>query len=153
MSVINLPLAPPATGATFLTAPALIPVGGRIKELANDLVFRDVDGTIITVKKGYRTDGESGPQLIKDLIITENNLREWPAWLHDPLYQAGLFKDYADAVYARALLALPISRITEWELEHAVILFGASSYAADQKDLEEKTAALEHLIIQLPKAA
>lgn len=148
--MISLPMIIPDKGATFISPLAMIPVGGVIFEVGADYSFRDEDGTVFDVLKGYRTDFESGPQLVKDAILPANNLRQWAAGLHDALYQAGIDKDYADSVYARALLSLPIEKISEWVLYEAVHLLGRSSWSADQSNLVEKAQATSHLRIELP---
>lgn len=136
--------------AQVISPLVITPAGGALWRLINDLVVLLKDGTRITVRAGYATDGESGPNWAKDIFIKANTFRQTAAFLHDALYQAGIDKDWADKVYAQVLLGLGVNESDEEDLFHAVHIFAHAAYAADQANISEKLAAQQHLSIDFP---
>jgi len=135
----------------FLTDLVITPIAGPNYRVVKDLVYRDNDGTHITVKAGFVSDGESGPEWFKDMFIEDNGYRQWAAFLHDAVYQAGLPRLWCDQLYMRALQSLNIRADDAQQLYQAVRLFGGNAYELDQDDVEKARHALSHLTIILPE--
>ncbi len=127
----------------------ITPAGGINWTLTDDLSVVIDGGTTITVLAGFTSDGESGPEWIKEILTKPNTFRQTAAFTHDAMYQSGIDKNYADSVYANILLSLGVDSETEKELYEAVHLFGGSSYNEDQNNLVEKAAATSHLRIEV----
>lgn len=98
--------------SAFCTSPAIWPLADAEFALADDLVFHDEDGTVVTVPGGTRSDGASIPRWLWSLVghpLTGRYV--YPAFLHD--WECTVRAAIADTVHRRFYRALR-SRGMHW---------------------------------------
>lgn len=121
--------------------------------VTSPLRVRVKNGAVLTLLAGFESDGESGPEGLKGLLMEKDTRRLIAAMLHDALYQAQLLREWADSIYREVLELTGVSDETRVLLYTAVRDFGGSSYTADGRDPVKVAAATSHLRIELLEAA
>jgi hypothetical protein len=99
-------------------------------------------GLVITIPKGFVTDGASVPSLFQNIIAP------WGKWgpaaiVHDYLYRwQGTTQRQADDVLLEAMRVLEVDRFRQFAIWSAVRMFGASAWREDAKNpIHENTTA------------
>jgi hypothetical protein len=111
----------------FLSRALLEPIDGTDQwEWGADFSF-SVDDDLYVIKAGTRTDLDSVPRLPFIYWIAKARARK-SAGIHDFLYSLQAGKDYADDVFAAAMLAEQVKAPYRGMIYGAVRMFGHSAY-------------------------
>lgn len=110
----------------FLGDPVLAPTKEEEWVLHTPFCAR-VDGELIIVPAGYRTDLASVPRIPLAYLLFGGRARR-AALLHDYLYETQAGKEYADSVFLAGMKAEGMGWLPRRTMWAAVVLFGGPIY-------------------------
>ena len=105
---------------------------GRTRKLLEPLIFICASGMVLTVPKGFESDGASVPKVFQN-IVSRWGKHGSAAVLHDYLYKCGVFsKRECDVLFLDAMLISGVWKIRAYSMYYAVAGGGRDiDHAAD----------------------
>ena len=89
--------------------------------------YSDIHALEVTVKRGFITDLDSIPPILKG-IVRGSSPRYWRAYvIHDALYRMGFDRKKADQILDEALEVLGMDWYTRSKIYYPLRLFGSST--------------------------
>lgn len=97
----------------------------KFATVMEDLHYVLDDGTELTIRKGYKTDGASRPEFGRFLVGRYGDRHRLASIMHDALYDSELVgKNDADMLFNEAMKKLGVPTVKRLIMYYAVKMFG-----------------------------